>query len=76
MIIKRGGHIFGKTQEVRKGLWALFSLLYVLDADWLDRQTSITWSWVWIPFCLRGFLCICFSCFIAAKITVTCILHQ
>ena len=25
LIIKHGGHIFGKIHEVRKGIWAFFS---------------------------------------------------
>ena len=29
--------------EVRKGIWAFLSWLWFTDADWLDRQTPITW---------------------------------
>ena len=46
MNIKHGRRIFGEIHEVRKGLWAfLFVCLWAClsDADWLDRQTLITW---------------------------------
>ena len=42
MIIKHGRHILGEIHgEVRKGVWAFW--LCFLDADWLGRQTPITW---------------------------------
>ena len=50
MIIKHGKHIFGKIHEIRKGLWAFFSLLCFSDADWLSRQTPITWLLTCSPF--------------------------
>ena len=37
-------HIFKETHEVRKGLWAFFSWLCFWDADWLSKQTLITWQ--------------------------------
>ena len=41
MIIKHGRHIFfGEIHEVRKGLWAFFSI--VLFVPWLAGQ-AITW---------------------------------
>ena len=42
MIIKHGRHIFGEIDEVRKGMWAFLS--YFSDADWLNRQTQITYT--------------------------------
>ena len=34
---------FLEIQEVRKGLWAFVSWLCFSGADWLVRQTPITW---------------------------------
>ena len=47
MILKRGRHI----HEVRKGMWAFF-----LDADWLGRQTPVTWVAVGLVFSIMEFL--------------------
>ena len=41
MIIKHGRHIVGEICEMRKGIWA--SGLCYSYADWLRRQTAITW---------------------------------
>ena len=53
MINKHGRYIFGEIHEVRKGLWAFF-----LDcaADWLGRQTPITWISItqWCVFTKRS----------------------
>ena len=43
MAIKYGRHICWEIHKVRKDLWAFFSWLYFLGADWLGRQTPITW---------------------------------
>ena len=40
---KHGRHIFWEIHEVRKVLWAFFSWLWYSDADWLGRQSPITW---------------------------------
>ena len=42
--IKHSRHIFKETVEVRTGLWVFCSLLCFSGADWLGRQTAITWS--------------------------------
>ena len=40
MIIKHGRYIFGEIHEVRKGMWAFFSLLCFSDADWQQRNSD------------------------------------
>ena len=42
-------------------LCGLFSWLYFSDADWLSRQTSITWLSVYWLFCSFDVLCVCYS---------------
>ena len=47
MIIKHGRQIFWEIHEVRKDVCGLFfSWLCFSDADWLGRQTLITWCYV------------------------------
>ena len=45
MIIRHGRQIYEEMYEVRKGLWAFFSWLCLSGADWLGRQTPVTWLW-------------------------------
>ena len=45
MIIKHGRHVLGEIQKVRKGLWPFFFTV-LSDADWLGRQTRVTWLYV------------------------------
>ena len=44
LIIKHDRHIFWEIHEVRRGMWAFFSLLCFSDADWLCRRNPISWT--------------------------------
>ena len=46
-MIKHARHIFWEIHEVRKGLWAFFSWFCFSGADWLSKQTPITWRFLW-----------------------------